>query len=43
MSTLQGDENCALTACVLVIDTLVVPGTPLRVVVERQEAYETVV
>ena len=28
----------------LVIDTLVVPGTrPLRVVVEGQEAYETVV
>lgn len=34
----------ALTACVLVIDTLVVPGTrPLRVVVEGQEANETVV
>jgi hypothetical protein len=43
MSMLQGDENCALTTCVLVIDTLVVSGTPIRVVVEGQEAYETVV
>jgi hypothetical protein len=40
---MAGEENCALTACVLVIDTFVVSGTPIRVVVEGKQAYETVV